>query len=60
MRLNTPSKTPRDDSSAEVFVEVIIKTVAILIMISFNLLDRNILEECDGSIFRVEVSRVGM
>lgn len=52
MRLNTPSKTPRDDSkcfiSAEVFVEIIIETVAFLIMI-FNLIDSNILEECDGS-----------
>jgi hypothetical protein len=41
-------------------VEVIIKTVAFLIMISLNLIDSSILEEYDGSIFRVEISQVGM
>lgn len=60
MRPNTLSKTPRDDSKCFVSNEVIIKTVAFLIMIPFTLIDSNILEECDGSIFMVEVSRVGM
>jgi hypothetical protein len=41
--------------SAKVFMEVIIKTVAFLIMIPFS----NILEECDGSIFRVKLAGWG-
>jgi hypothetical protein len=64
MRPDTLSKTPRDDSrsfiSAEVFMEVIITTVSFLNMTPFTLTDSNILDECDGSIFVVEVSRAGM
>jgi hypothetical protein len=38
---------------------VIMKTAAHQI-ISFNLTYSNILEECDGSVFRVEGGRLGM